>query len=87
MKNEMKKLKHTTESLFKIIKNIQNTIYKLNILNFRIHSVFNALLLIKTDERVFLTKTLEVKARKKEYEVKEILKERKNKRKKEFLIS
>ena len=83
----MKKLKHTAESFFKVIRNIQNTVYKLNISNFQIHNVFNALLLSKTDERVSLTKTLEIKARKKEYKVRKILKERKNKRKSEFLIS
>ena len=87
MKNEIKKLKHTAESLFRVIKNIQNTAYELNILNFKIHNVFNASLLSKTDERVSLTKTLEIKARKKEYEVRKILEERKNKKKKEFLIS
>ena len=87
MKNEIKKLKHTTESFFKIIKNIRNTVYKLNISNFRIHNVFNASLLNKTDESVSLTKTFKIKARKKEYEVRKILKERKNRRKKEILIS
>ena len=87
MKNEIKKLKHTAESFFRVIKNIRNTAYELNILNFKIHNVFNASLLSKTDECVSLTKTLEIKARKKEYEVEKILRERKNKRKKEFLIS
>ena len=87
IKNEMKKLKHTAKDLFRVIRNIRNIAYELNILNFRIHNVFNASLLNKTDERVSLTKTLEIKARKKEYKVKEILEERKNKRKKEFLIS
>ena len=84
MKNEMKKLEHTVE---RVIRNIQNTAYELNISKFRIHNVFNALLLNKTDKRVSLTKTLEIKARKKEYKVREILKERKKKKKKEFLIS
>ena len=77
----MKKLEHTTEDLFKVIKNIRNIVYELNISNFRIHNVFNASLLSKTDESVSLTRTLEIKARKKEYKVKKILKERKNKRK------
>ena len=87
MKNKIKKLKHMTESFFKIIRNIQNTAYKLNISNFRIHNVFNALLLNKIDESVFLTKTLKIKAREKDYEVREILRERKNKKRKEFLIN
>ena len=87
IKNKIKKLKYTAEDLFKIIKNIQNTAYELNILNFKIHNVFNVSLLNKTDERVSLTKTLKIKARKKEYKIKEILKERKNKEKKKFLIS
>ena len=83
MRNKIKKLKHTAENLFKIIRNIRNTVYELNISNFKIHNVFNASLLNKTDERVSLIKKLKTKARKKEYKVKEILKERKNKRKKE----
>ena len=83
----MKKLKHTAESLFKVIRNIRYTTYKLDILNFKIHNVFNAFLLNKADESVFLTKTLEIKTRKKEYKIREILSERKNKEKKEFLIS
>ena len=87
IRDEMKKLKHTAESLFKVIRNIRNTVYELDISNFKIHNVFNASLLNKTDKRVSLTKTLEIRARKREYEVREILKERKNKRKKEFLVS
>ena len=83
----MKKLRHTTEKLFRIIRNIQNTAYKLDILNFKIHNIFNAFLLKKADECISLTKTLEVKTRKKEYEIREILKERKNKKKKKFLTS
>ena len=80
-------MRYTEEDFFKIIKNIRNTVYELNILNFRIYNVFNASLLNKIDKRVSLTKTLEIKARKKEYKVRKILKKRKNKRKKEFLIS
>ena len=87
MKNEMKKLEHTAEDFFRVIRNIRNTVYELNISNFKIHNVFNVSLLNKTDERVSLTKSLEIKARKKKYEVRKILKERKNKRKKKFLIS
>ena len=87
MKDEMKKLNHTAENLFKVIRNIRNTTYELNILNFRIYNVFNVSLLNKANERVSLTKTLKIKAREKEYEVREILKERKNKGRKEFLIS
>ena len=87
IKNEIKKLKHTTEDFFKVIRNIRNTVYKLNISNFTIYNVFNASLLNRIDERVSLTKTLEIKARKKEYKIREILKERKNKRRKKFLIS
>ena len=78
IKNEMKKLKHTAEDFFKVIRNIRNIVYELNILNFKIHNVFNASLLNKADERVSLTKTLEIKARKKEYKVREILEKRKN---------
>ena len=87
MRNEMKKLKHTAESFFKIIRNIQNTVYELNISNFKIHNVFNASLLNKTDERVFLITTLEIKTRKRKYKVRKILNKRKNKRRKEFLVS
>ena len=87
MKNEMKKLEHTAEDFFKIIKNIRNTAYELNISNFKIHNVFNASLLNKTDKSVSLTKTFEIKTREKKYEVKEILKERRNKKKREFLVS
>ena len=70
IKNKIKKLKHIAEDLFKVIKNIQNAAYELNILNFKIHNVFNASLLIKTDKRVFLTKTFEIKARKKNTKLK-----------------
>ena len=83
----MKKLDHTAEDFFKVIRNIRNTTYELYISNFKIHNVFNAFLLDKADERVFLTKTLEIKAREKKYKIRKILKERKNKKKKEFLIS
>ena len=87
MKDEMKKLNHTIKKSFKIIRNIQNTTYELNILNFKIHNVFNASLLDKTNKRVSLIKTLEIKVREREYKIKEILKERKNKKRKEFLIN
>ena len=83
----MKKLKHTAKKLFQVIRNIQNTTYKLKISNFKIHNVFNASLLNKADLSTFLTKTLKMKARKKEYKINEILRKRKNIRRKEFLIS
>ena len=87
MKNEIKKLKHIAEDFFRVIRNIRNIAYELNILNFKIYNVFNVSLLNKTDERVSLIKTLEIKARRKEYKVREILEERKSKEKKEFLIN
>ena len=83
----MKKLEYTAKKPFKVIKNIRNTTYELNILNFKIYKVFNAFLLNKADERISLAKSLEIRARKKEYEIREILRERKNKKKKKFLIS
>ena len=73
LKKEMKKLRHTAKELFQVIKNIRNTTYKLNILNFKIHNVFNAFLLDKTDLNTFLTRTLRVKTKEKEYEVSKIL--------------
>ena len=87
LKEEMKKLKHTAKRLFRIIRNIQNTVYKLKISNFKIHNVFNASLLNKADSSTSLTKILKMKARNKEYKISKILKERKNKKRKEFLIS
>ena len=87
LKEEMKKLKHTAERSFRVVRNIRNTIYKLKISNFKIHSVFSAFLLDRTDSSTSLTKILKVKIKEKEYEISEILKERKNMRRKKFLIS
>ena len=83
----MKKLKHTAKELFRVIRNIRNTTYKLKILNFKIHNVFSASLLNKADSSTFLTKILEIKAKEKEYEISEILRERKNMKRKKFLIN
>ena len=87
LKEEMKKLEHTAKKLFQMIRNIRNTTYELKILNFKIHNVFSAFLLNKVDSDTSLTKTLRVKTKKKEYEISEILRKRKNKKRKEFLIS
>ena len=87
LKEEMKKLKHTTKELFQVIRNIQNTTYKLNISNFKIHNVFNASLLNKADLNTSLTKILKIKTREKEYKISKILSKRKNIKRKEFLIS
>ena len=87
LKEEMKKLRHTAKESFRMIRNIRNTTYELEISKFKIHNVFSASLLNKADSSTSLTKTLEVKTRQKEYEINEILKERKNKKRKEFLIS
>ena len=87
LKEEIKKLKHTTKKSFQIIRNIRNTIYKLKISNFKIHNVFSTFLLSKADLSTFLTKILEMKIREKEYKISEILKERKIEKRKEFLIS
>ena len=62
-------------------------IYKLKISNFKIYNVFSVSLLNRADLSTFLTKILKIKARKKKYKISEILKERKNIRRKEFLIS
>ncbi len=87
LKEKMKKLKHTAKKSFRMIRNIRNTTYKLKISNFKIHNVFNASLLNKTDLSTSLTKILKVKTKEKEYKISEILKERKNIKRKEFLIS
>ena len=83
----MKKLKHTAKELFRVIRNIQNTTYQLEISNFKIYNVFNASLLNKADLSTSLTKTLKIKAKEKKYKISKILKERKNMRRKKFLIS
>ena len=87
LKEEMKKLEHTAKESFRVIRNIRNTIYELKISNFKIHNVFSAFLLNKADLSTSLTKILRVKTKEKEYEISEILRERKNMRRKEFLIS
>ena len=83
----MKKLKHTTKKSFQIIRNIRNTIYKLRISNFKIHNVFSASLLNKADLSTLLTKILKMKIKEKKYEISKILRKRKIKRRKEFLIN
>ena len=87
LKEEMKKLRHTAKESFWVIRNIRNTAYELEISNFKIHNVFSASLLNKTDSSMLLTKILRMKTREKEYEISEILRKRKNMRRKEFLIS
>ena len=87
LKEEMKKLRHTAKESFQMIRNIRNTTYELEISNFKIHNVFSAFLLNKADLSTSLTKTLRVKTREKEYEISEILRKRKNMRRKKFLIS
>ena len=87
LKEEMKKLRHTAKESFRMIRNIRNTTYELKISNFKIHNVFSASLLNKADSSTSLTKTLRMKTKEKEYEISEILKERKNMKRKEFLIS
>ena len=83
----MKKLEHTAKESFRVIRNIRNTTYELKISNFKIHNVFSASLLNKADLSTSLTKTLRMKTKEKEYEISEILRKRKNKKRKEFLIS
>ena len=87
LKEEMKKLRHTAKESFQMIRNIRNTTYELEISNFKIHNVFSAFLLNKADLSTSLTKILRVKTKEKEYEISEILRKRKNKKRKEFLIS
>ena len=87
LKEEMKKLKHTAKESFRVIRNIRNTAYELKISNFKIHNVFSAFLLNKVDSSTFLTKTLRMKTKEKEYEISKILRKRKNMRRKKFLIS
>ena len=87
LKEEMKKLRHTAKESFRMIRNIRNTTYELEISKFKIHNVFSASLLNKADLSTSLTRTLRIKTRQKEYEINEILRERKYKRRKKFLIS
>ena len=87
LKEEMKKLEHTAKESFRVIRNIRNTAYELKISNFKIHNVFSAFLLNKADSSTSLTKILRVKTKEKEYEISEILRKRKNKKRKKFLIS
>ena len=87
LKEEIKKLKHTAKESFRMIRNIRNTTYKLEISKFKIHNVFSASLLNKADLSTSLTRTLRIKTRQKEYEINEILRERKYKKRKKFLIS
>ena len=87
LKEEMKKLRHTAKESFRMIRNIRNTAYELEISKFKNHNVFSASLLNKADLSTSLTRTLRIKTRQKEYEINEILRERKYKRRKKFLIS
>ena len=87
LKEEMKKLEHTAKKLFQMIRNIRNTTYELKILNFKIHNVFSASLLNKADLSTSLTKILKVKTKEKKYEISEILRERKNIKRKKFLMN
>ena len=86
LKDEMKKLRHTAERSFRVIRNIKNTFYELEISNSSIHQTFYEVLLTKADSSTSLTKSLEVKVRKKEFEVEKVLEERTRRGKKEFLI-
>ena len=83
----MKKLGHTAEGPFRVVRNIKNTAYQLHIPNSRIHNVFHAGLLDKADPSTLLARNLGVKIRKKEYEVRKILGERKVKGQRQFLVS
>ena len=83
----MKKLKHTAKESFLIQRNIRNVAYELCISETRIHKTFNANSLTKTDSTISVVKELEIKNRKKKYEVNKILKERKKKKRTEFLIN
>ena len=82
----MKKLRHTAEKSFRVIRNIKNTFYELEILNSSIHQTFYEVLLTKTDSSTSLTKSLEVKVRKKKFEVEKVLEKRTRRGKKKFLI-
>ena len=63
LKEEMKKLRHTAKESFRVIRNIRNTTYELEISKFKIHNVFSASLLNKADLSTSLTKTLRIKTR------------------------
>ena len=82
----MKKLRHTAEGSFLMIRNIKNTFYELDISNSSVHSVFFGFLLTKADSRTSLAKSLKVKERQKEFDVEKILGERTRRGKKEFLV-
>ena len=87
LKDEMKKLRHTAEESFRVIRNIKNTFYELEISDFSIHQTFYGALLTKADPSTSLTKSLETKVRKKEFEVEKVLGKRTRRGRKEFLIS
>ena len=86
LKDEMKKLRHTAKKSFRVIRNIKNTSYELEISNFSIHQTFYEVLLTRADSSTSLTKSLEAKVRKKEFEVEKVLGKRTRRDKKEFLI-
>ena len=87
LKDEMKKLGHTAEGPFRVIRNIKNTFYELKISDFSIHQTFYGVLLTKADPSTPLTKSLGTKVREKKFEVEKVLEERTRREKKEFLIS
>ena len=87
LKNEMKKLKHIAKELFLIKKNIKNVIYELRILKTRIHKTFNVNSFIVADLIILIIKRLNVKNKKKKYEINKILNERKYKERTKFFIN
>ena len=87
LKDEMKKLGHTAEGPFRVIRNIKNTSYELEIPDSSIHQTFYGALLTKADPSTPLTKSLGTKVREKEFEVEKVLGERTRRGRKEFLIS
>ena len=87
LKDEMKKLRHTAEGPFLMKRNIKNVAYELRLPKIRIHKTFNANSLVLADSAIPLAKGLEIKNKKKEYEVNKILSERKIKGRTEFLIN
>ena len=87
LKDEMKKLRHTTKESFLMQRNIKNVIYELRISETKIHKTFNANNFIMTDLTISITKNLGIKNREKKYEVNKILKEKKRKEQTEFFIN
>ena len=87
LKDEMKKLRHTAKKSFLVKRNIKNVAYELRISGIKIHKTFNANSLIAADFIISVAKELEIKNRKKKYEVNKILGERKNRDRTEFFIN